>query len=203
MDNQFEEKKEIPTPPPSKVNVRTMQSDIKSIQESGGQNPQPYMTEINQPKKETSAPEEISFQPSELGPNIPGYVGPEEPIFKPGVPIAPLPPQQKPNKPEEGAKPPKKDSKTLIIIILVILVLAAIILGAGYYLTKKEKAVSVTPTPTPPTVTPPVTPPKNGICFFIENADYVSGRRSCCYFKCGKYYKCLNRRSQHRSGGYS
>lgn len=159
MNNQSEEKKEIPTPPPSKVNVRTMQSDIKSIQESGGQNPQPYMTEINQQKKETSAPEELSFQPSELGSNIPGYVGPEEPIFKPGVPIAPLPPQQKPNKPEEAAKPPKKGSKTLIIIILTILVLAAIILGVGYYLTRKEEAINATPSLTTPPEDQAVIPP--------------------------------------------
>jgi len=160
MDNQPEEKKEIPTPPPSKVNVRTMQSDIQSIQESGGQNPQPYMTEINQPKKETPAPpQEISFQPSELGSDIPGYVGPEEPIFKPGGTVGPLPPQQKPNKPEEIVKLPKKGSKNLIISLAVV-ILVAVVLGIGYYFSKKQKSVSVT-TPEQTTVPPAVsTPPK-------------------------------------------
>ena len=136
MDNQSEEKKEIPGPPPSKVSVRTMQSDINSIQESGGQNPQPYTTELNQkPKEETPAPKEISFQPAELDSGISGYVGPEEPIFQPGAVTSPLPPKQKPNQTEAGAMPPKKTSKVLIISI--ILILTAIIAVAGYYLTKK------------------------------------------------------------------
>lgn len=48
-EKQFEEeKKEVPTPPPSQANVRTMQSDLKSLQESGGQAPQPYSIEIDQ-----------------------------------------------------------------------------------------------------------------------------------------------------------
>lgn len=47
-ENQFEEeKKEVPTPPPSQAGVRTMQSDLKSVQESGGQAPQPYLIEID------------------------------------------------------------------------------------------------------------------------------------------------------------
>ncbi len=156
MNNQSEEKKEIPTPPPSKVSVRTMQSDIKSMQESGGQNPQPYMTELNQEfKKETAAPEEISFQPAELESNIPGYVGPEEPIFQAGAPISPLPPKQKPAQAEKNAQPRKKTSK--ILIISVILILAAITAGVGYYFINKNK--TATPTPTPPVVPPVTTTP--------------------------------------------
>jgi len=129
MDNQPEEKKDIPTPPPSKVNIRTMHSDIKSIQESGGQIPQPYTTEINQKtKKETAVVEEVSFQPSELEPNVPGYVGPEETVFQPDVSVAPLPPKRKSAQTEEKPESKKKTSKVLIII-LIISALTAIVLG--------------------------------------------------------------------------
>lgn len=153
MNDQFEEKKEIPGPPPSKVSVRTMQSDINSIQESGGQTPQPYTTELGQgPKKETKAPEEISFQPAELEPNISGYVGPEEPIFQPSAPISPLPPKQKAAQAEAGTNPRKKTPK--ILIISVILILAAITSGVIYYFINKGQIA--TPVPTPPVV-PPVT----------------------------------------------
>ncbi|MDP3052741.1 MAG: hypothetical protein Q8N22_02145 [bacterium] len=151
MENQFEEKKEIPGPPPSKVSVRTMQSDINSIQESGGQAPQPYTTELGQgQKKETSAPEEISFQPAELESNISGYTGPEEPIFQPGAIISPLPPKQKPAQAEIGNKPKKKTSKVLITSI--ILILAAITAGAIYYFINKKQIAA-------PALTPPVIPP--------------------------------------------
>jgi hypothetical protein len=156
MDNQMEEKKEIPTPPPSRVNVRTMQSDMQSIQESGGQNPQPYTTEINQPKKETPAPQEVSFQPSEVGSNIPGYVGPEEPIFKPGGAVGPLPPEQKPSQPEAVVKPPQKGSKILIISLVAVILVAAV-LGIGYYFSQKQKSASVT-TPEQTTVVTDNTP---------------------------------------------
>ncbi len=156
MNDQFEEKKEIPGPPPSKVSVRTMQSDINSIQESGGQTPQPYTTELGQgPKKETKAPEEISFQPAELEPNISGYVGPEEPIFQPSAPIGPLPPKQKTAQAEAGASPKKKTSKVLIISI--ILILAAITAGASYYFINKSQIAA--PAPTPPIVPPTAATP--------------------------------------------
>jgi len=151
MDNQ-KGKNEVPTPPPSKVSVRTMQSDIKSMKEGGGQNPQPYVTEINQePKK--AVPEEISFQPTEMESNIPGYVGPEEPIFQAGAPIVPLPPKQKAAKAEKNGKPRKKPSK--VLIILVIIILAAITTGIGYYfIYKKIKAPTPVVTPPEEIVTP-------------------------------------------------
>lgn len=164
MDNQFEEKKEIPGPPPSKVSVRTMQSDIKSIQGSGGQNPQPYMAELGQvPKRENPAPAEVSFQPTEMDSGISGYAGPEEPIFQPGAPISPLPPKQKPAKAEAGANLPKKKSKVLPISIII--VLAAITTGAGYYFINKNQTYIPAPEPTTtpvetatPTPTPVVAP---------------------------------------------
>lgn len=194
MDNQPEEKKEIPTPPPSKVNVRTMQSDIKSIQESGGQNPQPYMTEINQPKKETpEPPQEISFQPSEVGSNIPGYVGPEEPIFKPGGAVGPLPPQEKPGKPEEAVKPPKKGSKILIISLVVVILVAAV-LGVGYYFSKKQKAVSTTTpeqTNTPPVATAP-TPPKPQYFSLFKTANVPQAEETIATLDIENIKKALN-----------
>lgn len=138
MNNQSEEeKKEIPNPPSSKVSVRTMQSDINSIKESGGQNPQPYTSELNQkPKKETPTTEETSFQPTESESSITGYAGPEEPIFQPGAFTSPLPPKQKPNQAGTEAKPRKKTSKVLIISIILILAAAT---EAGYYFFVKNQ----------------------------------------------------------------
>lgn len=152
MENRPEEKNEIPTPPPAKVSVRTMQSDIKSIQEDGGQMPQPYTAEISQPlKEETKTPEEIAFQAPGLGSNIPGYTGPEEPIFKTEAP-SPLPRNKEKTPTEGSAKPPKKGSKTFALI-LGIAILAAILGMGGYYLVTKfikTKGVALAPTVSAP-----------------------------------------------------
>jgi len=53
---QGKEKKEVPRPPSAQAKVRTMQSDIKSLQESGGQAPQPYLVEIDHPKAVPTTP---------------------------------------------------------------------------------------------------------------------------------------------------
>lgn len=160
MENRPEEKNKIPTPPPAKVSVRTMQSDIKSIQEDGGQMPQPYTAEISQPlKEETKTLEEIVFQAPGLGSNIPGYTGPEEPIFKTEA-SSPLPQNKEKtsaegsvlNQAEGSAKPPKKGSKTLAAI-LGIVILAAILGMGGYYLVTKfikTKGVALSPTVSAP-----------------------------------------------------
>lgn len=152
MENRPEEKNEIPTPPPAKVNVRTMQSDIKSIQEDGGQMPQPYTAEISQPlKEETKTPEEIAFQAPGLGSNIPGYTGPEEPIFETEA-SSPLPQNKEKTSAEGSAKPPKKGSKTFALI-LGIAILAAILGMGGYYLVTKfikTKGVALAPTVSAP-----------------------------------------------------
>jgi hypothetical protein len=139
MDNQPEEKKEIPIPPSSKASIRTMETDIKSIQESGGQSPQPYLAEIDhQEKKEAPAEaEEISLQPPQLEPVIPGYTGPEEPIFQPNVPT-PLPPLEKKQPPTaEISKPkiskPKGKGIKILLIISGILILGIILGLLGYY----------------------------------------------------------------------
>jgi len=139
MDNQAEEKKEILTPPPSKASIRTMQSDIKSILEGGGQAPQPYLAEINhQEKKEAPVEaEEISLQPPQLEPVIPGYTGPEEPIFQPNAPTS-LPPSEKKQPPAaEISKPkiskPKGKGIKILLIISGILILGIILGLIGYY----------------------------------------------------------------------
>ena len=41
MENQPEEKNEIPTPPPAKVSVRTMQSDINQSKKAAAKCPNP------------------------------------------------------------------------------------------------------------------------------------------------------------------
>lgn len=151
MENQPEVKNEVPTPPPAKVSVRTMQSDIKSIQEDGGQMPKPYIAEINQQpkeKEETSASKEVSFQAPMFGAGVSGYSGPEEPMFQAKTP-SPLPPGKKTASTEKNAKIPQKGSKTLIMI-LGIVVLAAILGIGGYYLATNTKGKKTASSPVVP-----------------------------------------------------
>ena len=147
MENQPEEKNEIPTPPPAKVSVRTMESDIKSMQEGGGQMPQPYITEINQqPKEEDKTPEEISFQAPALESNIAGYTGPEEPIFQAEAPT-PLPPGKEKASTEKNAKLPNKGPKTFIIISGIVVLVVILGVGGYYLVTKFIKVKEAAPFP--------------------------------------------------------
>lgn len=63
----------IPTPPPLEIDVRTMETDIKSIQQSGGEVADSGI------KSEFVAPKETVGG----GVQISGYAGPEKPIFTP------------------------------------------------------------------------------------------------------------------------
>ncbi|OGG43090.1 hypothetical protein A3G50_02125 [Candidatus Jorgensenbacteria bacterium RIFCSPLOWO2_12_FULL_42_11] len=147
MENRPEEKNEIPTPPPAKVNVRTMQSDIKSIQEDGGQMPQPYTAEIGQPpKEEAKTLEEIVFQAPGLGSSIPGYTGPEEPIFQTEAP-SPLPPSKGKTPAEGSANPHKKGLKTSMLISGIVILTAILGIGTYYLVVKFIKTKEIAPSP--------------------------------------------------------
>lgn len=121
---QGKEKKEVPTPPPSKAGVRTMQSDIKSLQESGGQAPQPYSIEIDHQEAEK-----------------------EEPIFQPSVTAAPLPPSA--GKQSPAAEPPKNKKTKILFIILAILILGIVFALTGYYIVAPHLFQSPVATSTP------------------------------------------------------
>lgn len=86
-----------PPPPPPQVGIRTMKSDLESIKQSGGQAPTPQTFVPSEFKPETPKPvaEETKV---EANLNIPGYTGPEKPIFKPQptVPTSPPPPPPTP-----------------------------------------------------------------------------------------------------------
>jgi hypothetical protein len=112
--NQFEEeKKEIPMPPAAQAKIRTMQSDLKSVQESGGQAPKPYLAELNPREIEKKEP---TFQTSPQKTST-------------ATASAPTP------KPFDATQDKPKSKKTKIIfIILGILVLLVILGWLGYYL---------------------------------------------------------------------
>lgn len=72
----------VPPPPPPPIGIRTMESDLAAMKESGGGAPEPKPftpSEIRPP-----APRE-RVVPAETKLNIPGYTGPEEAIFSPAT----------------------------------------------------------------------------------------------------------------------
>lgn len=96
-----------PPPPPPEITLRTMQSDIESVKQSGGENPMP----------KPFTPPEIKTQPNmELE-----DLSKEEGMIKPGNGEGVVPPSE----------PPKKKLKIFILIAVLILVVAGAVF-AGY-----------------------------------------------------------------------
>jgi len=97
-----------PPPPPPEITLRTMQSDIESIKQSGGENPiaKPFI------------PPEIKNQTNNMEL---GDLSKEEGMIKPGNGDGVLPPSE----------PPKKKLKIFILISVLILVVAGAVF-AGY-----------------------------------------------------------------------
>jgi hypothetical protein len=104
----------ISEPPATSVTVRTMESDIKAVEQGGG--------ELTAPQPFTPSgikPEEPKFE-AQLG--IPGYIGPEKPIFTSTAAISSVP------------APDKKSSKWKITgIIIAILIIVAGLGLLGYF----------------------------------------------------------------------
>lgn len=123
-----EEKPVSPPPPPApQIGIRTMQSDIESIQQSGGEGatPQVFIPEELEPKR---------FQPQEPEPdavlNVPGYTGSEKPIFESRPTISANQPF-----PTSTLQPQTEKSpvlKTVILITATIILIAGLGL-LGYY----------------------------------------------------------------------
>lgn len=123
--NQQSEQPTVPPPPEPEVATRTMESDIKSLEQSGGTGATP---QIFTPNLE-SAPASVvqtQIQPDapriEAQLNVPGYTGPEQAIFKATGTVR--------------VEPVSKESFNkwrLIFIIAGVLILVALFWFLGYF----------------------------------------------------------------------
>lgn len=113
--NQLNQDKNIPTPPPLEIDVRTMESDIKAFQEKGGEVSETGM------KSEFVAPKEDVFGNIQIS----GYSGPEKAIFSPSSDILSQQSQSQSTGMSSNAK--------LVLIIIGILIGAAGLGLLGYY----------------------------------------------------------------------
>lgn len=131
-------------PPPQEIGIRTMQGDVKSMQETGGAAPapQPFAAPLVSPEEKLT---------------IPGYTGPEEAVFTPET----LPQGEARLQMQEEKK--KGRGKT-IAIVLGILVLATGLGALGYYFiypllfAPVPQTEETLPPPSPSPEPPPTTP---------------------------------------------
>ena len=116
-------------PPQPPITVRTMESDIKSMQESGGGAPQEEL--LNAPRAPIR-PETQNPMDDDMKIKIPGYGGPEKGVFS----SVSLPTSERgvnlPNPSAPNNAPPKGSSLGKIIALLVTIIVAALI-GVGLY----------------------------------------------------------------------
>lgn len=70
----------VPPPPALEINIRTMENDLRALSESGGE-----LKNAGAQMKIESSPEMASRDKI----SIPGYAGPEKPIFETTAPIVP------------------------------------------------------------------------------------------------------------------
>ena len=123
-----------PTPPPRppQISIRTMESDLKSLEQGGGEMlaQQSFTPPGFQFGNQAGAAKEEPNIEAEL--NVSGYSGPEKAIFSPAV-SAPQPPIREPegfviNPSRSGAK-----SWKVILIIIGILIIAVGFGLLGYF----------------------------------------------------------------------
>lgn len=115
-ENLEQQKPPVSGPPAPEITIRTMDSDIKAIEQAGGEmvSPQPFTLE--QIKTEEPKPE-AKF-------DIPGYTGPEKPIFAPASAISM----------EQEQPPEKKTNKWKVIGIITGVLIIIVGLGLlGYF----------------------------------------------------------------------
>lgn len=150
-------------PPPPPVVIRTMGSDVKSVQESGGGKPE---GEILNPPRPPIRPEPPKLPREEGGVKIkvPGYVGPEKPVFSPES----LPAGKIEITEESGGS-----KKTLNVAIVAIVIAAAVLIGASLYFYAYPLLLgdSTTPTTPPPSEAPspePAPPPPSAHVSLVQ-----------------------------------
>lgn len=133
MNENTQPQNPIPPPPPPEIGIRTMKSDLESIRQSGGEAPTPQVF-IPEELKPKIPPPAIKEPEAETVLNVPGYTGPEKPIFEsqpaisiPKSALAPI------NQSRQTAAIPKKSAlKIIALIVGAIIVLAGLGL-LGYY----------------------------------------------------------------------
>lgn len=134
----------VPPPPPPPIAIRTMDSDVKSIEQTGGAGPVPQMVSIKETEKPTEPINDIKI-------NVPGYEGPEEKLFTP---------ETLPSADDTTGTKKNSDFSRMIIFIVLFVVVAAGLGVAGYFLYPMFFSSQETTTPPPAaTTTPPITPP--------------------------------------------
>ncbi|MFA5098819.1 MAG: hypothetical protein WC461_01190 [Candidatus Paceibacterota bacterium] len=111
MDGNFDEqKKEVPAPPAPEISIRTMDSDIKALEQGGG---------------EMAAPQTF-VQPQENQENkfeVAGYAGPEKPIFSSMSGILP----------KEDSNAPAVEKSSWIKSVLIIIAIVAGVVTVGFF----------------------------------------------------------------------
>lgn len=76
MEEDFNKSKpSVAAPPPPEITIRTMESDVKALEQGGGEMiaPRPFVLPQSRDKESNV----------EINLDIPGYAGPEKPIFDP------------------------------------------------------------------------------------------------------------------------
>jgi len=110
-ENINQQKQSIAEPPAPEITIRTMESDIKAVEQGGGEIVAPQL--FTPPQFKPEEPKiEVEF-------NIPGYTGPEKAIFTPVSESVKI---------ETGPSQPRSSWWKTIAIIIGILI---IIVGLG------------------------------------------------------------------------
>lgn len=120
-----QEKKFAPAPPEAEITIRTMDSDIKSIEQGGGEVGAP---KIFSPSGQPSYAKASEDKQVSAGLNLPGYSGPEKSIFQAPASVvsSSRATQSQPSAPSGGKW------KTTAIVIGVIALIAGFVL-LGYF----------------------------------------------------------------------
>lgn len=124
----------VPEPPAPKIAIRTMESDIKSLETGGGEfsSPEPFILQ----QREMAAEKDESRVELNLG-NIPGYTGPEKSIFaSPDASISASEEKiaEEKSSVEEKAEGKEEISKKKIILTVIgIMAVAAAFWIFGYF----------------------------------------------------------------------
>lgn len=136
-----------PPPPPPEITLRTMQSDLESVKQSGGENPTP----------QAFTPPEIKKQPSvELN-----DLSQEDGMIRPSASDGVLPPSET----------PKKKGKVFLLVTILVLVLAGAAYAGYVYIYPMFAKPVISNTPVPPANIPET--PSTSITFPPENQEPI------------------------------
>ncbi|MEK7555542.1 MAG: hypothetical protein AAB516_01850 [Patescibacteria group bacterium] len=130
----------VPPPPAPAIGIRTMKSDLESIRQSGGEAPAPQTFIPSELKQEMPQPA-VEEPKIEAALNIPGYTGPEKPIFEPQQSVstsqpAPPPPvqpsiQPTPQPTQTSTTTPQATKSSALKITLLIICAILVVIGLG------------------------------------------------------------------------